>query len=785
MHSSNANCLFKFILTCLIVFFFSSYTSAQDRYTLNGRVVDQNGEALVGSTVKIKGTTIRVKANEQGAFEIPVTNRHTAYILVVSNLGYRTVEITWQVGFYGKTIELHPSSKNIETIHVEGATESRKLKEGEFALNAIDAKKLANTSTDLNQILNRSTGVKVREQGGVGSDFEFSVNGLAGNAVKFFLDGIPLDVMGSAMALNNIPINLADRIEVYKGVAPIQLGTDALGGAVNIVSNKLLSNYLDISHSMGSFQTHRSSINAQYVSPRGIVLKGSGFFNYSKNNYLMRNVEIVEGQEFVVKDLRRFHDRYRSLMGQVEVGIVNKNWADALFIGLGHTDYDKEVQTGVRQSIVYGAVTKDGYGNNLSLRYKKDGLLNDKLDVSLYGTYAKDMYRLADTVKRKYYWDGSYIDGNPETGSYRVTNVTRPRYYNRTNINYHVVPNHELSLNYTFDQVTNNTYNELTMDEDDMPGRLGKHIGGLGYQQVIARKWTNTLMAKYYGLAMDKKQYDNVIKDLVATHGFKNYFGYGLASVYKFRPHLGIKASYEHTYRLQDVNEVFGDGFQIMNNLDLEPESSDNANIGVFFGKKTNKHDFFMEAMGYFRLANGFIYANQYDNNMLQYQNLANVSVRGVESEVRYSYDWFHAILNMTYQHALDNTKYIENQVEKGLSATYKNRIPNQPWFFGNMDIGFSRANVFAPDSELQFTWGTHYTHYYYRSWRGFATTASLVTIPKQLVHNAVLSYAMHDNRYNVSLECRNLTDELVYDNFYLQKAGRAFYLKLRYFINQ
>ena len=33
---------------------------------------------------------------------------------------------------------------------------------------------------------------------------------------------------------------------------------------------------------------------------------------------------------------------------------------------------------------------------------------------------------------------------------------------------------------------------------------------------------------------------------------------------------------------------------------------------------------------------------------------------------------------------------------------------------------------------------------------------------------------------HNVSLECRNFTDEKLYDNFSLQKAGRAFYGKLR-----
>src|SRR5690606_34394559 len=151
---------------------------------------------------------------------------------------------------------------------------------------------------------------------------------------------------------------------------------------------------------------------------------------------------------------------------------------------------------------------------------------------------------------------------------------------------------HELSLNYSFDQVTNNTYNELAMDTDDVPGQLGKHIIGLGYQHILDSKWTNTFMVKYYGIAMDKKQYNTTVRDYVSIHDFKGYLGYGVASVYKFRPHLGVKTSYEHTYRLQDVNEVFGDGFQIFNKLELNPESSDNANLGVFFGTQADTHDF-------------------------------------------------------------------------------------------------------------------------------------------------------------------------------------------------
>ena len=53
-------------------------------------------------------------------------------------------------------------------------------------------------------------------------------------------------------------------------------------------------------------------------------------------------------------------------------------------------------------------------------------------------------------------------------------------------------------------------------------------------------------------------------------------------------------------------------------------------------------------------------------------------------------------------------------------------------------------------------------------------------TVPDQFSHNISFSYSLQKGRYNVSLECRNFTDEKLYDNFSLQKAGRAFYGKLR-----
>lgn len=779
--------LFKFFI--LLFFGISPYVDAQ-LLTVSGSVGNVRNEPLEGVTVSVKELSLATKTGADGRFSLHFSKQGT-FTLVFSSVGFQAAEEKVRVLQNSATpvlqIVLQSQSIAIDEVVVRGKGEAQQLREQGFTVNAIDTRKIANTTIDIGQVLNRSTGIKMREQGGVGSDFEFSINGLSGRSVKLFLDGVPLDIFGSAMNLNNIPINLAQRIEVYKGVAPVELGSDALGGSVNIVTNKSLDNYLDVSHSYGSFQTHQSALTGQYVyKPAGLVIKGSAFLNYSKNNYIMKGVEVwdAERYEYVNRDFRRFHDRYQSVMGQVEAGLVNRKWADLLFLGVGYTTYDKQVQTGVRQSIVYGGVVKDGTGKNVSLRYKKDSLLHNRLDIGVYGTYSYDRYVLSDTTLRKYSWDGSYIPGNPETGSLRLTRVNRPRIFARFNGNYHLSENQDLNLNYTFDQVENQTYNSLVSDGDDMPGKLGKHVVGAAYQWKLFQRWTNTFMGKYYGIAMNKEQYDYSLAKVVLLHNFQDYFGYGWASVYKFGHNSGVKASYEHTYRLQDVNEVYGDGYQVLNNMDLQPEASDNINVGGFYGGYHGRQDWFFEASAFYRSAKGFIYANQYDNNQLQYQNLSNVLVKGVDAEAKYNYkNLFNAMLNITCQQALDNTRYVNNSGSGTVSATYRNRIPNQPWLFGNLDLGIGRNLSSMKDGRLQFTWSTQYTHWYYRSWKGFATANSLAVIPKQLVHNVMITYSVRKGRYNASLECRNLTDELVYDNFRLQKSGRAVYLKLRLFL--
>lgn len=56
--------------------------------------------------------------------------------------------------------------------------------------------------------------------------------------------------------------------------------------------------------------------------------------------------------------------------------------------------------------------------------------------------------------------------------------------------------------------------------------------------------------------------------------------------------------------------------------------------------------------------------------------------------------------------------------------------------------------------------------------------------VPEQFSQNINLTYSIKKGKYNISLECQNLTDAKLYDNFSIQKAGRAFYGKLRIYLD-
>ena len=193
---------------------------------------------------------------------------------------------------------------------------------------------------------------------------------------SLFIDGIPLSSKGNGVTLANLPVNIVDRIEVYKGVVPASLGSDALGGAINIITKSTVKNYLDASYGQGSFGTHKADLNAQYVFPKSsLFIRPSVGINYSKNNYEMKGVEIwnPNTSEFETANLKRFHDDYFSNLSQLTVGVSPiRRWADLFSVSASCFSSDNELQTGSVQSVVYGMATRENKSYKIAGQYQKE-----------------------------------------------------------------------------------------------------------------------------------------------------------------------------------------------------------------------------------------------------------------------------------------------------------------------------------------------------------------------------------------------------------------------------
>lgn len=74
------------------------------------------------------------------------------------------------------------------------------------------------------------------------------------------------------------------------------------------------------------------------------------------------------------------------------------------------------------------------------------------------------------------------------------------------------------------------------------------------------------------------------------------------------------------------------------------------------------------------------------------------------------------------------------------------------------------------------------YVHEFYRNWPSIGG-ANKDVIPSQLVHDVGVAYTFPKDKLTLSADARNLLNEQVFDNWALQKPGRAFYVKASYSI--
>lgn len=765
--------------------------SQKNKSTISGVVLITNqmpGEAV---SVALKGTTYATLTNSKGEYKMNAEPGD--YILAITYVGYKTIFTSITLLKGGKVvpnITMQEDMATLKEVAVTGKSKVQRVREQAYNITAVDLKKTYNTSADLNQILNKTTGVRVRESGGMGSDFNFTLNGFSGDQVKFFLDGVPMESFGSSLTLNNIPVNMAERIDVYKGVVPIELGSDALGGAVNIITNKSVDRYIDASYSFGSFNTHRMAVNTRFTNKDGLILNLNAFGNYSDNDYKV-DVSIADkatGSFLPEKKYRHFNDGYKSGTIMAETGFKNKSFADYLLVGFVMSGNKKEIQQGISMDKVAGQAFKDGEAFISSLKYKKNNLFTKGLSINFNTTYSLVNNRTIDTSSRVYDWAGNYtyrsFGGASDKGELNDNKKTFYQYDEKnllaiTNIKYEIDEHQSIAFNHTYTSYKRKEKEGYINVIDLGEPSFDKNVLGLVYN---ISAFDNRFSASAFGKMFDFRS-SSVIKGEKESTSSTNY-GYGVTATYHLTENIQTKASYEHAYRLPSPAEMYGDGgVTITSNTGLIPESSDNVNFGLVLIAQKNKHHFGAESSLIYRNAKDFIQIIPVGNTS-SYKNLQSVRVTGIDGVLRYAYDDFLSFeVNATYQKQVNTNKFIKKEDLDVPDALYNAQLPNVPIFFGNADLAFSFKNIKYKHDRLTLNVSANYLDAFYLTWPVLGELETKKAIPEQFTQNAMVSYSFLNGKYNFAFECRNITDIKVYDYFKVQKPGRAFSVKLRYFI--
>ncbi len=748
---------------------------------LFGKIYSDDKEPVISATIEVKGQKKYTQPNVDGGYEISLLPGN--YTIKIKAMGYEELEENVTVGEkqVRKDFSLIKKIYNLNESVVTAKSPIQNLRESAYNVVAIDAKALHNTTLDVASVLDRISGIKVRTEGGVGSGMSLSMNGFGGRHVKLFIDGVPMDGFGPQFNLNNIPIGMLERIEVYKGVVPVEFGADALGGVINLVTNDQSSTakkmHLNASIAAGSFDTFKEEVNLSKTLKNGFTAQFNAFHTFSNNDYKV----YIEPKNQKGQWYKHFNDRYNTGTGAIKLGIINKPFADRLFIGFTYGKGRKGIQHGTTMEKVFGKRHQHSETIMPSFEYAKKNLFTKGLNVRLTGNYNLGYIQNIDTVSYSYQWSGEATKklSKGESGG----GPTMTKNYNNNgsatfNMTYRLNSKHKFDLNDVFTTFNRKTKDPLAKKETESESNSEKtrkslkNIMGLSYLYTMNQNFNVSAFGKYY---WTKHRY---MKDTRNS----SIWGYGTALTYSLFD-LQLKGSYERTHRLPSANELFGDGALEWANFDLKPEKGDNFNIGLS-GSRTfdSKHTVYFDVNYNYRYITDYIQRNIYgEGARASVENYGKVLSTGVNAEVRYSYsDLLSVGGNITLQNVKNNEKYKQGS-DKVPSTTYKLRMPNVPYWFGNADAGVFIRNFGLKGNDLYIGYNLHYLHEFYYDWSTYGEKKDKDMVPSQFSHDVNILYAFMQKHFNISAELNNFTNTKLYDNYYIQKPGRNFMVKLRY----
>lgn len=426
--------------------------------------------------------------------------------------------------------------------------------------SVIETAETAGEQTSAEEQLSRSVGVQVRRFGGPGQPSEVSIRGSTPQQVVVLLDGVRLNTAQSGTVdLSTVPLELLERIEVSRGGGSVQVGSDAVGGVVNLVPRRPGPEpETRVTLGAGSFGTWQGSLSHTRriaAIPGGELTAGyQGFTSDGDFHFQTAEVRGDAGVTSESQELERINNAVESHAGLLR--LAASPWEGLRLEANDSLYFASRGQPGLDTGRgAVGQQSADAHEwrtrNVADLRLLLDDLAGGAVGVELRGFQRTERVRFRDPDPRV----GSPIDSsnrNLASGG-RVSVEGEAGLWGM---------HHGASL-----------HGELRRDalRSNEFADTARWVGGASAQDEI--EVLDGRLAVIPALRFDH------------TEGFGSEWLPRVGVIVAPVTGLRLKANWEESYRVPNFDELYfpNKGF-IRGNPGLEPEQARNADVGIELG---------------------------------------------------------------------------------------------------------------------------------------------------------------------------------------------------------
>lgn len=413
---------FKKIGTTCLLFIFTIMNIKAQTGNIKG-IITTTGEAVEFAQIIIDQTNLGAITNLKGQFSIKDIPYGT-YQITASSIGYTAVSkpltITAEQPSIVMDFDLTEQTLQLEDIVVTATKTPRRQTNSPVIVNVINSQTLDNVQAcNLSEGLKFQPGLRVETDCQTCNYTQLRMNGLAGGYAQILINGRPIfSPLTGLYGMEQLPVNMIDRIEVVRGGGSSLYGSSAIGGTVNVITKIPKNNSYELNYSYqniaGQTSDHTISGNTTVIAKSknaGISFfvnrRERDFYDANGDNFseipLIKNTAIGSNLFFLPKDNQKLEVNI-SYINEYRIGgemtdkpahLAQQSEERTHNVWMGSADYQINFNNGNSSFISYLAWQNTTRKHYTGIIPDKDTPeLQDFLETPPYGTSDVSTYNL-------------------------------------------------------------------------------------------------------------------------------------------------------------------------------------------------------------------------------------------------------------------------------------------------------------------------------------------------------------------------------------------------------